>query len=203
MIAFFGIMPGALVLRFVLATTYPHWITAYVITFARMDTLALGGFIALLARDKGAIVRLAHWARPIMFACATTLLLITLYVGELHPWHLLTETIGLTLLAIFFGALLVALITLPETSPIVRFFNFSPLKILGKYSYAIYVFHLPLCFLVGKIFKPSDIIKIMGSELLGQGLFFLVVSATSFIAAVLSWHLFENQFLKLKRFFPR
>lgn len=203
MTVFFVILPGAMILRFVLATTYGEWITPYVLTFARMDTLALGGMIALVARNKSAIVRLAHWVRSVSLVCVTALLVIILYVGELYPTHLLTQTFGLTLLAILFGALLVVLITSPENSRIVRFFSFNPLRTLGKYSYAIYVFHLPLRYLVAKIFIPSDIMTMMGSELLGQSLFFLVVSVTSFIAAVLSWHLLEKPFLKLKKFFPR
>lgn len=196
-------MAVALAIRVALVMNGAGWATVFVLTFTRMDALALGGAIALVARSKKGIAPLAQRVPLALFVCVAALLVIILYHGQLYGRDLLTQTVGFTVLAIFFGGVLVAAITFPENSPIVRFFNFPLLRFLGKYSYGIYVFHLPITYLLWTVLKPSDLPTVMGSELLGHSLFFIAVSAVSTVAALLSWHLYENQFLKLKKFFPR
>jgi peptidoglycan/LPS O-acetylase OafA/YrhL len=76
------------------------------------------------------------------------------------------------------------------------------MRTIGKYSYAIYVFHMPIRFLLRDAFTPrlTD-----GSPLARLGMhevYTLVVLAVSFVAALVSWRLLEAPLLSLKRHFP-
>jgi peptidoglycan/LPS O-acetylase OafA/YrhL len=89
------------------------------------------------------------------------------------------------------------------------FFGSAFLRTFGKYSYGLYLIHLPLRALIrDRIYGSSDrpawihYPRLFGSELPGQMLFYLVAGGASLAGAWLSFHLFEKQFLKLKRFFP-
>ena len=59
---------------------------------------------------------------------------------------------------------------------------------LGKYTYAMYLFHTILINLIVKFSSNFS-------------LFFLLSLITTIISSILSYYLFENQFLKLKKFF--
>jgi peptidoglycan/LPS O-acetylase OafA/YrhL len=74
---------------------------------------------------------------------------------------------------------------------------------LGKYSYALYLFHLPLRALVRDRFYPRDAFATLASsQIPGQLLFFAVSTALACLMAWLSWNLYEKRFLALKRYFP-
>lgn len=79
----------------------------------------------------------------------------------------------------------------------------SLLKILAKYSYAIYVFHLPVL----KLWIATFAVDTEGREgikfLLAVNYNCLMVLALSSIFAFVSWHILEHPILKLKRFFPK
>jgi len=200
-------------------------IDVYVLTPGRLEGLALGALIALFLRggqDNEApgrrLAALVPFARVIAPVC------LLLSVGfeatrylEDHPVHshtIWTAYAGYTVVAIGFAAVLVlALAAVPGTFWF-RFWTWKPLKSFGKYSYAIYLLHMPVRAVIRDlIYGPNfrgtrfgDALltfpKIGGSELLGQILFFIPAFAACWFAGWLSWHLFEKHFLKLKRFFP-
>jgi peptidoglycan/LPS O-acetylase OafA/YrhL len=77
------------------------------------------------------------------------------------------------------------------SSPFLRFF--------GKYSYCLYICHLPLIVIAAKVGLHSDRL----TEVLGNRFAAIVaVNAIAFIIAIAialaSWNLFEKQWLKLK-----
>lgn len=130
------------------------------------------------------------------------LAVIFLWRGRLVFRDPVVLTVGFTLLAIFFGGVLVVAVASPPGALAGRFFAHRFLRVLGRYSYAMYVFHLPLIFYMRFYFNVGSIPKLAGSQLPGQLLFTVVVSSASLVAASLSWHLYEAQFLKLKDLFP-
>jgi len=123
--------------------------------------------------------------------------------GGLAPWDPIMKTIGHTLLALFFGAMLVlALVSSPKAFT-GRFFASSQLSFFGRYSYALYVFHVPILLLNLGRFLPLDLVPtVFGSLLLKKLVFVSSAAVVSVALAMISWHLYEKRFLKLKKFFP-
>ena len=83
-----------------------------------------------------------------------------------------------------------------------RAFANPVLRVLGKYSYALYLFHNPMRALVRDlVYGPESFATFLGSKMPGQFLFYVLSFAVTLPVAWLSWHLFEKHFLTLKRFF--
>jgi peptidoglycan/LPS O-acetylase OafA/YrhL len=82
----------------------------------------------------------------------------------------------------------------------VRALRLAPLRAAGKYSYAMYVLQRPLHDYVA---KPA--IAALGMDVthsIGAHIAYLAATiALTFLAALVSWHVFEKRFLDLKRRF--
>jgi peptidoglycan/LPS O-acetylase OafA/YrhL len=76
------------------------------------------------------------------------------------------------------------------------------LRLIGKYSYGIYVIHnLLMPWFYDHFLRKSWLIRPVPG--IAATLIYLVLSfLCSLAAAYISWHLFEKKFLSLKRFFP-
>ena len=108
---------------------------------------------------------------------------------------------GYTALALFFGALLVICL---RGGRIATLFEARPLRVLGKYSYAIYLFHFPIVLLLRRgLGERGSLPRALGSQIPAQLLFYAVASIVALLLAAASWHLYERRFLRLKdRFAP-
>ncbi|HVE78266.1 MAG TPA: acyltransferase [Gemmatimonadaceae bacterium] len=198
-----AIIAGSLALRVGLLATDLPALASYVLMPARMDTLALGGLIALVVRRPGGFAQLVKWAPPVAVTAAVVLAAGDAFGARLHfldPW---TRTVGFTAFAFLFGALLVLVLAARPGEGLGRV-GFNPfMQSLGKYSYAIYVIHFPVRGALGYFgFDVLDLPIVAGSRLPAQLVFFVVASAISYVLAWLSWHLYEKHFLKLKDLFP-
>jgi peptidoglycan/LPS O-acetylase OafA/YrhL len=98
-----------------------------------------------------------------------------------------------------FGSLLIAVLTLPAGHVLLRLLTTPALRFVGKVSYALYLTHLPVRALVRDyVFHPSDVPALLGSQLAGQFIFYVVAGAAALAVAWVSWHLWEKHFLALK-----
>jgi peptidoglycan/LPS O-acetylase OafA/YrhL len=197
-----GCIIGAFILRTtcVLAGVSPHLI--YVYTPLRMDTLAIGAFIALMSEGPEGIMplmRVARWIVP----SALILLFVLFWQSSLKAIDPLVQTLGFTIIGLFFGSLLVLLMGGNQASPVLRCLDNSFLRCFGKYSYCLYLIHLPLHPLLYKVFSfPS--LNLQGrfhSELLALAPFLVLGTATSLLISILIWNLYEKHFLTLKKHF--
>ena len=190
---------GALVFRTVMAGAGADTIFIFVSTPSYVDALAIGALLAAVARGAGGMAR---WIRPAWaVVVASASLLVVLFVTRNEtaesPWM---QTAGFSTLAILFGGVLV--LASSSAAP-AAFFAHPLLRTFGKYSYALYLFNLPLRAVVrDSIFTPEKVPALLHSRIPGQLLFYLAATAISFVAAFASWHLYEKHFLRLKRFFP-
>ena len=83
-----------------------------------------------------------------------------------------------------------------------RVFMNKGLRFFGKYSYGIYVFHaLFLPVMLKSAIGPERIGQVMGSEVGGRLGFFVVASLISVGMALVSWSVWEEHFVRLKRYF--
>ena len=186
----------------VVATQGGGDVAGYMLTPARMDTLAFGALLALWIRDPRARAHLFRWARPVSAALAGALLLLMVSHRGLPQLGAGIQTVGYTLIALLSSALLAMVLAAPDRSPLRRLFETGWLRSLGKYSYGMYVFHYPLLILAARHVGFSEVPALWGSKIPTQLLITAGVAAASFVLAWASWHLFEKHFLKLKRFFP-
>jgi peptidoglycan/LPS O-acetylase OafA/YrhL len=198
-----GIIVAALLCRIAVYATGYTWIQAYVLTPCRMDALAVGGLLA-------AHVRSGHWnqralvvASKRFFAIAMLLIASAVGMGYAQDYSPLVYTIGFSVIAMVCGAGLLIVRYSPPGSLINRIFSSKLLTIYGRYSYGIYLFHLPIRAAIRDLaFGDSQFRKLPGSPLLWQAAFYLIGCAAVLPPAVLSYHLFEKRFLNLKRYFP-
>ena len=209
---------GAFALRLALAVRGASPIAAYTLTPCRLDTLATGAAIAILAARPGGLASLAAAARRALPIALAVFWILYAWVRLTGPvltgargWEASTVqalmfttqpaifTLGFTLLCAVYGSLLVWAIQAPAGSLRARAFESAPLRSLGKYSYALYLLHLPASFAVVQFLPPG---RYPDRFLLVQPLFWVLAFALSYGIALLSWRLLEEPALRLKRYFP-
>ena len=186
----------------------PDGIAGYALMPARIDALAVGALVAVLARESSGAAMLLRYSRPVMLGAALWLAVIIGWTqltvgGTLPPLDTRVQLGAYTAIALLFGALLVRAIAAPDSSRRARVLRSATLAAFGRYSYALYlvhiivrnVFHGQLMQLGGKL--PT----VLGSQLPAQVGVLLAGIGISYALALASWHFFEKHFLALKRFF--
>ena len=176
---------------------------AYVLMPARMDALAVGALLAVLART--APERLPSVAM-LRASCAAALVafagLLAFQLPEPRQ-SMLMQTFGHTVLAGLFASMLLAALG-TRGGMAARTFEQPGMRFFGRYSYALYVFHLPVAFFLDQyLFRVPDTSPILGSRTPALLLFVLVATGVSVCVALLSWHMYEKHFLALKHHFTR
>jgi peptidoglycan/LPS O-acetylase OafA/YrhL len=167
---------------------YP--IAAYVLTPARMDTLAVGALLALMVRCPGGLSQLSRWAWPVVGATAAMLSGIALWRRGFDSIDPVVQTIRYTLLAFLFGAVLIVAVTSPSSTMSGKVFTHQGLMFFGRHSYALYVFHHPLGYISRKSgFRVANLPAFLGSQIPVELLYIAVATGLSLGLALLSWHL--------------
>jgi peptidoglycan/LPS O-acetylase OafA/YrhL len=199
-----GLVVLAPLCRLALAWGGANELAPYVLTPARVDTLAIGAFLAIASRDPGGLARLLPAARAVGAALAVGLVVWFVAAGGIQPFATAFLVLGFSGVAAAFGALLALTVSAAPGSLLHGVFTWRVLRSFGKYSYALYLFHLPLRAVVRDVgFTPASLPAVAGSLIPGQIAFYAVSTALAFLAAVASWYFYESRFLALKRFFPR
>jgi peptidoglycan/LPS O-acetylase OafA/YrhL len=190
----------SLILRMVMSSAGLNEISIQVLTPCRFDTLCTGAFLAVAMRSD-ARERLIRMARPASAALAASILLISATTAATHVLPGIFHSLRSFLIALFFGALLLACVHAEASDPIGRFFNHPAMRFFGKYSYGIYVFHGIIGFFFYDKQTEFRVASWVGSHLLAVLLQALMGMALSILVAVVSYELFEKRFLRLKRWF--
>ena len=189
-----GCMVGSVFVRIALLAM---GLSANPFTLGRLDALALGGLLALMARgDRG----MAGWRKGAgVVLAAMVVCIVPMYVAKTGSHEAWLQVIKFSLLAILYGALLALAVASPPTTLIGRFFGLGPLRFAGKYSYGIYIFH-PMLIDAFKSARASDA---AGAAESPELVIFraVAIAGLSILAAWLSYHLFEKRFLNWKRYF--
>lgn len=177
-------------------------------TLCRLDTMASGGLLALLVRREQGLDRLmkpALWAGGAAAVLAVPVLLkMAEQQTNAHgPLRWVSDSFKYSVLAILCAALLVRTLGAGRGTVLHRLFSTRFMKFLGKYSYGLYVLHaLFVPALERSSFFSVEALSVRwGSAFLGRLSYVVLASGIAMIAALLSWHLCEKHFLKLKRFF--
>lgn len=174
----------------------------YVLTWFRLDGLATGALLAWLLRREwlARLGRVAPWAA---LAGLAGIGYIIWQNGDAWWWHRRMQVAGFSLMAFTGGAMLVAAVGRGDGSWWSRALSAGWLRAFGKYSYSLYLFHLPVMRGIREwVFDPADYAMLAGWPWVGQLLFYAVATAPAFALSWLSWRAFEAPILKLKAKFP-
>jgi peptidoglycan/LPS O-acetylase OafA/YrhL len=199
-----ALVAGCLALRAALFTAGTAWVAIYVMTITRLDDLAVGGAIACLARGPRGLAPLLPAARVIGIACLATVIGAMVVRGAFELSDDWTVTLGFSVASLGFGSALVGALSARPGGPVDRLLSCAPLRTLGKYSYCIYVVHLPI---VVSLAVPPGFghLALFGyTAMPSTAAYFVhlaVAIALSLAVAFASWYLLELPFLRLKRRF--
>ncbi len=170
----------------------------YTLTPFRLDGFACGALLAVylkaggsLAGNTGGLLRMSGILGIITMAAAFLL-------KHRWPW---IEDLRYSALALLFTWVL-SLAVAPKGTPVGRLCAAAPLRWLGKYSYGIYVFHLPILQGSKAVFGAVGLLGTIYSHKALCVLFATFNITIALLAAYLSYHLYEKHFLKLKKYFP-
>jgi peptidoglycan/LPS O-acetylase OafA/YrhL len=164
-------------------------------TLFRLDGLAIGAWLALAARGPSGIRPFVTWSYATAVVCGMAL------IGIWNSPHPRLHGIPLMVLALLFGSLLVLAMESHASNWWGMFWRSRVLKFFGKYSYAMYVFQLPLIRIMQPVLTPEGLCSELTSVFLGRLAYIGLMTTITTVLAVLSWHLYEKHFLALKRWF--
>ena len=164
-------------------------ITAKTFTLFRVDGLLLGATAAVLVRNLYRTPTSMIFSLRLGVVVLTLLFLATLIMGKNDL------TIRYTIVSLAGTLLLLTVLLSPPNSFENRFFENPVLCSLGKYSYAMYVFQLPLISLLAPWLSPKACESLVGYPLPGAILYIVAMFGITYLLAVLSWFLFESRIL--------
>ncbi len=174
----------------------------YVITWFRLDGLVIGALLAMALR-RGIMPALDRLAPIVVTVGIAGLVAVMILGGNTWWWNRRMQQFGYSLIAVIAGAMLVSAISRPANSLWPRMLTAGWLRAFGKYSYCLYLIHLPVMRAVREyVFDPREYEKFAIAPWIGQVLFYFVAAAPAFALAWLSWRFFEAPILKLKARFP-
>lgn len=177
-------------------------LSVYVLTWFRLDGLASGALLAWLLR-RGSLERLSPAVTPAVIIGMAGLAAITAYGGDAWWWVPGMPQIGYSLVILVAAALVIAAVYKPADSLWSRALSAGWLRAFGKYSYCLYLTHLPVMRLMREyVFDPFDYEALMIAPWIGQVAFYAVATIPSFALAWISWRIFEAPILSLKSKFP-
>lgn len=192
-----GCVVAAPVLRICLLLFVPDSGTAcHVLTPCRMDALALGGLVAIIARLPSRLQ--PSYAKLRLAAAIGGAIALGTYVFAQSGFlgtskDLFMNSIAGSLIDIPCAALL-AFVVLGPSSTLVRVLRWRTLVYTGQIAYGLYLLHGPASWLARTLFRLITGIEIPGHSAAAIPLTFLA----SFVAAGLSWRYFESPILGLK-----
>jgi len=175
---------------------------AYVSTLTAAEPLLIGSLISIVAQN-GFLKKMAKWMTVAAVISIIGLSIIFILNSDLHITNLPLMKYGYSAINLVMGFLLCSVLTgqLPGMK-LRTVFSMNWLRWLGKYSYAIYVFHWIV--LQTLIFRLDYFLRgTTGSELtayfVARGLGILFILLISYC----SYHFLEKYFIGMKKYFSQ
>lgn len=172
----------------------------YIATPCRVDALTTGSAAAVLMR----MPEVYNWIKartPLLKFIAVALGVLAITLTGSYGSSLKGQVFGYGVLALFFALTVLIAATLdreqvsaPRPSGVL---SWKPLRILGKYSYGMYVFQRQI-----HVFIGIPLIKQYASTSLAINIIYVIAASLLTLGlAVISYHLFELPFLRIKNKF--
>lgn len=181
--------------RILFAMVSDNGVAPDVLTVFRCDALLIGSALALQIRSPGGL-------RPLKFISFFVFALCFICGMACALSDRRMFTISHTLWPLIWSSIMIWLLLAERQSLLAKAFNIVPLRTLGKYSYAMYVFQSPLIPITAGVVSAAQFTAWVGDSVLGHLLYIAAMFALTYAAALLSWHVLEKHCLKLKDWFP-
>jgi peptidoglycan/LPS O-acetylase OafA/YrhL len=190
-----GLIMLAPVLRTILALMGNSQPAAYVLMPCRADALAMGAWLALAQREGALNPAFVGKARVVMWVCAAAV--VGIFIGS--GWSMEIEnramqTVGLTIADLWFACFLGQAVAGGAWD----FLRGRVLRRFGKYSYVVYIWHVPLHAMLWKLYAGLHVASALPTQFLGLIPFLFFGSFACLGIGALSWRFYEGPFLKLK-----
>ncbi len=192
----------SLVARLILVQFADHWkflsYFLYFGSFTRFDGFSVGALIAIAFQSEQWKRAFSRFAWPVLIVALIGIIAIVINSGNVSPLEkdYYLNTWGYTLVALASGALLLVVTTSPKHAILASFFRNRVLGFFGKYSYAMYLIHLPVMLIV---FQNTE--HFQRNSIIAWLIFVGTVFGLTILGSLLTWHLLEKQMLKLKKYF--
>jgi peptidoglycan/LPS O-acetylase OafA/YrhL len=179
---------------------------AYTWTITRADAIAMGALVAILIRNERAHSLLRrHFGLLFVASIAAVTATLAVFHG-LPPQGPIAEFLGLPLSGLISALIVFACVSGDPAkrwwSSLVqalrRALSTRGLVSIGKYSYAIYVFHLPVHLMLRRFAQ----VRLESGGIAAYSIYSAAVLAVSYLLARVSWAMLEHPFLSLKRRVP-
>jgi len=174
-------------------------IATTVLTPFQLDSLAIGGFLAIYLRQPRGDARARRLIVP-MTLTGIGLLLLQFGARHFTEYGSDLQSLRSGAFRLLLAALLLKALLAPSSSSWSRFFRSSPMVILGKYSYGLYVYHHFFSYYFAEHRTDVALASVVGSHLAALAIQAAAGMAASMAIAWLSYEYFEKYFLRLKRF---
>jgi peptidoglycan/LPS O-acetylase OafA/YrhL len=168
----------------------------YILLPTRIDALAVGALFACAARDDALREMILRWRTRIVAIALLALLPPLLLEHTLDFQQPLTQLLALPAIAALSG-----LFVLRATES-AGWLAARPLRLLGRYSYGMYIWHLAAITLLSQILSVVTLRRDTLSAVLAFAGLYLTILVVTVSVALASWYLIEAPFLRLKRLVP-
>ncbi len=176
---------------------------AYKFTVARWDALTIGALLAFYIRDEGTYQKLRKYWLPVLCGTAVYIILFSAICHNFAPTGAGLTSLNQTISALFFGAIIFYAIQVnAKSAERWQALLMNPiLQSVGKYSYAMYLWHMPVILALTPIWHDYTARFSTHHKAWAVTTFSMIVLIGSYSLAKISWLLIEQPFLRLKRFF--
>jgi peptidoglycan/LPS O-acetylase OafA/YrhL len=184
--------------RFLLLAHGASFKETYEMTLCRADSLLAGAWLALAVRGN---------LREVVLRCAKPVFALSLLLCGIIAWRTgnfdwklnhSVNSYGYSVIAMA-SISLIAMALRPDSTT-ARLMRINVLRFLGKYSYGIYVYH-QIVFMTAGVLVERFLHGFIHSKPLYHAVLLVIILLITIPLAVLSFHLYEQPFLKLKRYF--
>lgn len=185
---------GSIIIANIFRLVYHNLSLSFVDVFTNLDLFAYGAIPAYLIIKKPKVFSYFEKLNPLVkyiFAVITVTTVVVISNNNFNYW----EYYATTILGILFTIIII--FTILKTNKLF-ISNTSIFSKLGKYTYGLYLYHT---IFIKLTFRTIDKFVIIESTILRNLTISLFALILSIIVSIISFYLFENQFIKLKKYF--
>jgi peptidoglycan/LPS O-acetylase OafA/YrhL len=161
----------------------------YFPTPCRLDGLAIGALVATLLRERSILVSTGS-LRMVAAAGGVLVAGIVFWRAGFNFNDRPTIVFGISGICLLTASAIV--LAVDPKSRVSYLFSNPVLRSAGKYSYAAYLFHVPLRAPLAALLPDSVLTATFHSQLVGRSIYVAALIVVSFASALLSWHLYEK-----------